>query len=365
MKNLQSPVLPDFPDSLLIGDRQVGRGAPCYIIAEAGSNHDRQLEKALRLVDIAAYAGCDAVKFQTFVGDDIAAGPATSHTRLAPEFQKWGNELQQLYKACALPVEFHKPIAERARERGISFFSSPFSEWAVDLLCEIGVPALKIASFEIVHLPLIQHAAATGLPLVISTGLAGLGDIERALEAADKGGCRSLCLLHCGSNYPLNAASANLAAMETLRRSFGVAVGYSDHTLGLTIPIAAAAVGAEILEKHFTYDREGPGPDHSFALEPAELAEMVSQVRAAQSAIGSARKRRMPEEEDNARRGRRSLFAARDLKAGERLSADAVKIVRPGVGLEPFLLEILLDRRLARAVQADHPLTWNDFVASE
>jgi sialic acid synthase SpsE len=365
MSSLQSPVLPDFPPSLDIGGRQIGCGAGCYIIAEAGSNHDRELEKALRLVDIAADAKCDAVKFQTFQGEDIAAGAATPYTRLAPEFQKWGTELQQLYKACALPVEFHKPIAERARERGIAFFSSAFSEWAVDFLCELGVPALKIASFEIVHLPLIEHAARTGLPLVISSGLAGLGDIERAFEAADKGGGKAISLLHCGSNYPLSAASANLAAMETLRYAFGVPVGYSDHTLGLTVPIAAAAVGAELLEKHFTFARDGAGPDHSFALEPDELADMVSRVRAAQLAIGTARKRRMPEEEDNARRGRRSMFAARDIEAGERLSPDAVKIVRPGVGLEPLLLEVLLDRPLARKVLADHPLRWDDFLSAK
>jgi sialic acid synthase SpsE len=225
----------------------------------------------------------------------------------------------------------------------------------------MGVPAIKIASFEIVHLPLIQHAAATGLPLIISTGLAGLGDIERALEAAAKGNCRSLALLHCGSNYPLDSSSANLRAMETLRRAFGVPVGYSDHTRGIAVPTAAAALGAELVEKHFTADRGGDGPDHSFALEPSELASMVSQIHDAQRAIGSSRKQRMPEEED-ALRGRRSLIAARDLKAGEVLYAGAVKIVRPGIGLEPVLLDLLLDRPLCRAVSAEQPLSWDDFL---
>jgi sialic acid synthase SpsE len=365
MTNLHSPILPIFPERISIGGRCVGVNEPCYIIAEAGSNHDRNLRQALDLVDAAANAGCNAVKFQTFEGPDIAAGPGTEFTKLPPEYAKWGAELIDFYRACALPTEFHRPIAERASERSIHFFSSPFSEKAVDLLFKLNVPALKIASFEIVHLPLIRHAAETGLPLIVSTGLAGLGDIERAMEAAEKGNCKGLALLHCGSNYPLTVQGANLAAIGTLRQAFGVPVGYSDHTEGIAVPTAAAALGASLLEKHFTTDRTGRGPDHSFALEPAELAQMVQHMRDAQSAVGSARKRRMPEEEPHARRGRRSLIAARAIKAGERLTADSVKVVRPGVGLEPMLLEVLLGRPLVRDVLLDHPLSWDDFLLAK
>jgi sialic acid synthase SpsE len=249
-----------------------------------------------------------------------------------------------------------------AAEKKIHFFSSPFSEKAVDLLAATGVPALKIASFELVHLPLIRHAAQTGLPLILSTGLAGLGDIERALEAADKGGCRSLALLHCGSSYPLAVTGANLAAMDTLRRAFGVPIGYSDHTEGITVPIAAAALGAALIEKHFTTNPTGRSPDHSFALNPDQLSQMAMGIRDAQSSIGMSRKRRTPEEEPHAHRGRRSLIAARNLKAGERLSADSVKVVRPGAGLEPMLLDILIDRPLTRDVAENHPLRWDDFL---
>jgi sialic acid synthase SpsE len=359
--SLHSTAVPEFSRLFAIGGRQVGAGAACFVIAEAGSNHDRKLDQALALVDAAANAGCDAVKFQTFVGPDIAAGPGTLYTRVQPSFTKWGSELQDFYRACSLPREFHEPIAERARQRGIIFCSTAFSEWAVDLLCKIGVPALKIASFELGHLPLIRHAAATGLPLIVSTGLASLGDVERALDAAHKGNCKALALLHCGSNYPLSAPGANLAAMKTLRRAFRVPVGYSDHTLGLAVPTAAAALGAELLEKHFTIGRSGEGPDHSFALEPQELSTMLRHVREAQSAVGSSAKRAASEEADHSR-GKRSLFAARDLVRGERLRADAVKIVRPGAGLEPFLLDIVLDRPLIRSVAADHPLTWDDFL---
>jgi sialic acid synthase SpsE len=365
MTSLHSPILPIFPEKIAIAARRVGADEPCYIIAEAGSNHDRNLKQALDLVDAAADAGCDAVKFQTFEGPDIAAGPGTEFTKLPAEYAKWGAELVEFYTACALPTEFHRPIAERAAERNIHFFSSPFSEKAVDLLFKLNVPALKIASFEIVHLHLIRYAAETGLPLIISTGLAGLGDIERAMEAAEKGNCKSLALLHCGSNYPLTIAGANLAAMDTLRLAFGVPVGYSDHTKGIAVPTAASALGASLLEKHFTIDRCGQGPDHSFALEPSELAQMVQHMRDAQSAVGSARKRRMPEEEAHARRGRRSLIAARTIRAGERLAADSVKVVRPGAGLEPMLLELLLGRPLTRDVLLDHPLSWDDFLLAK
>jgi sialic acid synthase SpsE len=362
MNSLHSPLLPDFPDQIEIEGCMIGGDEPCYVIAEAGSNHDRDLGKALALVDIAAEAGCNAVKFQTFQGPDIAAGPGMPDTRLPEEYSKWGAELQEFYRNCALPEEHYSALMERARERKITFFSSAFSERAVDFLQELGVPAIKIASFEIVHLPLIRHAAATGLPLVISTGLAGLGDIERALEAADKGNCRSLALLHCGSNYPLDASSANLNAMETMWRAFGVPIGYSDHTRGLAVPTAAAALGAALIEKHFTADRAGSGPDHSFALEPPELKSMVEQIRDARLATGTSRKRRMPEEESHARRGRRSLIAARDIEIGERLVTGAVKVVRPGVGMEPLLLDAVLNRPVVRAIKADQPLSWDDFL---
>ena len=363
MTLLHSPVLPDFNRHFSVGNRKIGDGEPCYTIAEAGSNHDRDLKKALALVDAAAAAGCDAVKFQTFTGEDIAAGPGTKFTKLPAEFHRWGTELQELYRTCSLPKEYHKPIADRAREKGITFFSSPFSEWAVDFLVDIGVPAIKIASFELVHLPLIRHAASTGLPLIISTGLGGLGDIERALQAASQGGAKNVALLHCGSNYPLSISGANLSAMDTIRKAFQVPVGYSDHTLGLAVPTAAATLGASLIEKHFTLDRRGDGPDHPFAIEPGELRAMVSQIKEAQAAIGSSRKRRMPEEELNARRGRRSLVAARDIRQGEYFSLEMVKIVRPGEGLEPFLLDVLLGAPIVRNISVESPLTWNDFLA--
>lgn len=364
MKSFHSPVVGDLPDVITLGDKQVGDGHRCYVIAEAGSNHDCSLDKAFALVDVVADADCDAIKFQTFSGDDIASAYESEETQLPEPFRRWGNNLRQLYEKCALPDHFHEPIAQRAKERGIHFFSSPFSEKAVDRLAGLGVPALKIASFELVHTPLIRYAAGTHIPLIISTGMAGLGDIERALDAAIQGGAKQVALLHCGSNYPLGAAGANLAAIKTLRDAFGVPVGYSDHTLGISVPIAAAALGAQLLEKHITLDRRSDGPDHSFAIEPQELKTMVEGMRSAAIAVGTPRKRRQPEEEPHSRRGRRSIFAARDLKAGDRILPEHIKIVRPGTGIEPFALELILGRRIVRDVKADAPISWDDILAS-
>jgi sialic acid synthase SpsE len=351
-----------LPQSIEIGGRRVGPGHPIYIIAEAGSNHDQNLEKALALVDAAAEAGCDAVKFQTFNAEEIASEWQSPQTALPKEFGRWWKNLKELYRSCALPDNFHEPLWRRAKERGIAIFSSPFSETAVERLARLGVPALKIASFELVHLPLIRQAARTGVPLILSTGMADLGDIERALSAAVQAGAQQVALLHCGSNYPLEPSSVHLAAMDMLRQAFGVPVGYSDHTLDIAVPIAVAARGGNLLEKHFTLSRKGSGPDHSFAVEPGELSIMVKHMRTAQAAIGESYKRRQPEEAAHAIRGRRSVFAATDLAVGDLLTAEKIKILRPGVGLEPSALELVLGRRIRRAVKAGAPIAWDDLL---
>ncbi|MBF0603463.1 MAG: N-acetylneuraminate synthase family protein [Nitrospirae bacterium] len=359
---MSSPALVDWPSSIIVGGHVIGPGRSCFIIAEAGSNHGKDIKTALALVDVAADAGCDAVKFQTFSGEDLAANFENAATRLPAEFRVWGSTLQELYKNCSMPDEFHDALAEHAKKRGILFLSSPFSENAVDRLVALGVAALKIASFELGHLPLIRHAASTGLPLILSTGMSGLGDIEQALNAAAQGGAKEVALLHCGSNYPMGPAGANLASMETMRRAFGTPVGFSDHTLGVAVPIAAATLGANILEKHFTLDRKSDGPDHSFALEPDELKAMVAQMRTAEVSVGGSRKRRQLEEEEHARRGRRSLFYARSMKPGERVTAGDFKILRPGIGLEPAFLELLVNKRVQRLVEAENPVVWEDFL---
>ncbi len=363
MNDYHSPVLPELNGEMAIGGAAIGPGNPCYVIAEAGSNHNGDLDTALGLIDAAADAAADAIKFQTFRGPDIASAYVDNDVRLPESLRRWGDNLEAFYASFALPDEFHEALAGHAKKRGITFLSSPFSETAVDRLAELNVPALKIASFELVHLPLIRHAAATGLPLILSTGMAGLGDIERALDAVVKGGGKRVSLLHCGSSYPLDESGANLAVMETLHRAFNVPVGFSDHTRGLGVPVAVAALGGNILEKHITLSRKGDGPDHSFAIEPDELKTMVGLIREAEAGIGSSCKRRLTEEEEHAKRGRRSLFSTRALLAGHRLTADDVKVVRPGIGIEPMFLDLLIGRRTVRAVDGDHPLSWDDFLA--
>lgn len=351
-----------LPSQFDIAGTTVGAGVHVYIIAEAGSNHDRELSKALKLVDVAAEAGCDAVKFQTFSGPDIASAHVSPGAELPAEYRQYGKNLQEFYANVALPVDFHAPIAERAAERGIAFLSSPFSEAAVDLLVEMGVPALKIASFEVVHLPLIRYAAESGLPLIISTGTARLADVEHALDAALEGSATGVALMHCGSSYPLPVDQANLRAMDTLVRAFGVPTGYSDHTTGTAVSVAAAARGAAVIEKHITLDRRAEGPDHPFALEPSDLRVLVRGVREASASVGSGFKAPTAAERDHALRGRRSIHAARDLAQGLPISADALKIVRPSSGLAPHLLGTIVGRSPVRMVPADHPVTWDDLL---
>jgi sialic acid synthase SpsE len=341
-----------FPAEFAVGERVIGPGRPTYVIAEAGSNHNRDLDVARRLVDVAAEAGADAVKFQTYSGSRIYSRHATSRTLV-------GKTPAELLEEIALPREWQPLLAEHARERGVDFFSSPFDHEAVAELAELGVPLLKIASGEIVDLPLIRAAAATGIPLIVSTGMATLGEIETALEAAAE--APAVGLMQCASVYPAPAERMNLRAMETLRTAFGVPAGLSDHTLGIAVPIAAAALGAAFVEKHFTLDRTMGGPDHSFAVEPGELAAMVSGIREAQAALGDGRKEGPgPEElEENYVLARRSLILTRDLPAGTVLEADMLTVKRPGSGIPPKDLERVLGRALRADVEADDVLTWD------
>jgi sialic acid synthase SpsE len=345
-----------LPSQFDIGGRPIGADAPAYVIAEAGSNHNRDLDIARRLIDVAADAGADAVKFQTYTGSRIYSRTARSAflERIS------GKTPTDLLDDISLPREWQAELDRHARERGIDFFSSPFDNDAVDELAALRVPLLKIASGEIVDLPLIRHAAATGIPLIISTGMATLAEIEDALRAAEQAGAPAVALMQCASVYPAPVERINLRAMETLRAAFGVPAGLSDHSMGIAVPIAAAALGAAMIEKHITLDRTMTGPDHSFAIEPDELAAMVQGIRDAEAARGDGRKDGPgPEElEENYTLARRSLIATRDLPAGTVLEADMVTVKRPGFGIRPKHLELVLGRTLRADVEADDVLTW-------
>jgi N,N'-diacetyllegionaminate synthase len=344
-----------FRTSFEIGGKQVGGGAPCYVVAEAGANHNRDLDVARELIDAAADAGCDAVKFQTYSGASI-------YSSKTPQFEylKDDRTPQELLEAISLPRDWQPLLAEHARARGIVFFSAPFDYEAVDQLAELGVPAIKIASFEIVDLPLIRRAAATGIPLILSTGMAVYGEIEDALGAAADEGNDCVALLRCASVYPSPAEIMNLRAMGTMRRAFGVPVGLSDHTTGISVAAGGAALGMELLEKHFTLSRDMEGPDHPFALEPGELKAMVAAVREVEAALGNGRLEGPSEAEAKEMYplARRSIVAVRDIPEGTEITREMLTTKRPGYGIRPKHIELMVGRTARVDIEADDVLTW-------
>jgi len=341
---------------IIIGGRAVGPGEPCFIVAEAGSNHDRDLGRAKELIDIAADSGADAVKFQTFTALKIAA--QTKHP-IAQIAVGGATTLFELYRSVEMPIEWLPDLAAHAVKRGIMFLSTPFDREAADVLDRLGMPAIKIASFEMIDLMLLRHVARKGKPVILSTGMGSLGEIEEALEALRAEGLEEIALLHCAINYPAKFESVNLAAMSTMARAFGLPVGYSDHTPGITVPIAAVARGAAIIEKHFTISRTLPGPDHAFALEPGELKAMVQGIRETEQSIGSPVKGPAPDELIHRERGRRSIFAAVTIPEGTVIREEMLAVLRPGIGLAPKLLGAVVGRRAPKAIEAHTPITWD------
>jgi N,N'-diacetyllegionaminate synthase len=344
-----------FRRSFAIGARQVGPNEPAYVIAEAGANHNRDLGVAKELIDVAADAGADAVKFQTYTGSGL-------YSAKTPRFEYLREERspRDLLDEIALPREWQPVLAEYAHSRGIVFFSTPFDADAVEALAAIGVPAMKISSFEIVDLPLIRHAASVGVPVIISTGMATYGEIEDALSAVEEAGNRDVALLRCASVYPSTPDIMNLRAMETLRGAFGVPVGLSDHTTGISVPTAAAALGAELIEKHFTLSRDMLGPDHPFALEPDELRAMIAAVRDVEAALGNGRLEGPSEAEavEMYRLARRSVVAAIDIPASTTITREMLTTKRPGHGVKPKYLDLLVGRVARVDIEADDVITW-------
>lgn len=346
-----------------IGGRPVGPGHPCYVIAEAGSNHNRDLDTAYRLIDAAAEAGADAVKFQTYTAEGLYSRQTPDMRYLKEQGLVGEREsVYELIKRVEIPWEWHADLARHAADAGIAFFSTPFEEAAVDLLQELDVPAYKIASYEVNHLPLIERAARTGKPLLISTGMASLGDIERALDTANGAGAGDLLLMHCAINYPPRFEDLNLRAITTLSDAFRIPIGWSDHTMGHTADVVAVALGACAVEKHFTLSRNQPGPDHPFALEPHELRDMVQAIRETEAALGSSVKRVTEAESEMFRLGRRSLVAARDIPAGGELRREDIAVKRPGFGIPVHQLDEVVGRHASRDIEHDHVLTWDDLV---
>lgn len=339
-----------------IADRAIGPASPPYVIAELSANHNGDLTRAFSIMEAAHAAGADAVKLQTYTPDTMTIDCDR------PEFHvtggPWaGNTLYGLYERAATPWEWHPALFAKGRELGLTVFSTPFDETAVDLLEDLGAPAYKIASFEAVHLPLIACAARTGKPMIISTGMADERDIADAVEAARAGGCEQLMLLHCVSGYPTAPEEANLLTIGDMRRRFGVEVGLSDHTLGTAVATAAVALGATAIEKHVTLRRADGGPDSGFSLEPDELAKLVTDTRDAWAAVGGVRYT-PTESERSSLVYRRSIFAVADIGEGEFLTEHNVRIIRPGHGLPPKHLPAILGRRAARGIARGTPIGW-------
>ncbi|MBI4354992.1 MAG: N-acetylneuraminate synthase family protein [Candidatus Omnitrophica bacterium] len=345
---------------LTIGKRPIGPGQPCFIIAEAGSNHNGQLDTALALIDSAAECGADAVKFQTFNVDQLVAPTRHPIARLSDQFGQFGQTVYDMFQKVQMPLEWLPQLYERATSRGLIFLSTPFDEASVDHLEQLGVPGFKVASYEIVHLPLLRYIASKQKPILLSTGMADLGEIEEALKVIHAEGNDQVALLHCAIGYPAAPEHVHLAAMETLRQAFGLPVGFSDHTLGIAVPLAAVARGASVIEKHFTLDARAQGPDHSFAAEPEILAQMIQGIREVERAIGSPEKRCQPSEELHYHRGRRAIFAAVDIPEGMLIAPEMLAILRPGVGLKPKFFDVLVGRRAKRAIRAFDPVSWDD-----
>ena len=342
-----------------IAGRPIGPDHSPYVIAEVSANHNGKLETAMRIIEEAKKAGADAAKLQTYTPDTITLNCDSEDFKIRGGL--WdGRTLYELYEEAHMPWEWHKPLFEHARKVGITLFSSPFDNSAIDLLEDLNAPAYKIASFEAVDLPLIKYAASTGKPMIISTGMADAEEIQEAIDAARQGGCKELAILHCVSGYPAPAQDYNLRTIPDMIQRFGLVTGLSDHTLDNTIAITSVAMGASIIEKHFTLDRNGGGPDDSFSLEPAELAALCFGAKTAWQALGQVDYGRKSSEQGNVK-FRRSLYFTRSLVKGAKLGPADIRSVRPGFGLPPKYRDQIMGRKLDHDVEAATPVRPGDF----
>ena len=336
-----------------INNRPIGSNYPPYIIAELSANHNGSLDTALKIVEQAKLCGADAIKLQTYQADTITLDSRNEEFMIRGGL--WdGQSLYELYEKAHMPWEWHKPLFDYAHQLGITIFSSPFDYTAVDLLEDLNAPAYKIASFEAVDLPLIKYVASTGKPMIISTGMADKDEISEAIQAAYDGGCKELAVLHCVSGYPAPAEDYNLRTIQDMMQSFNIPVGLSDHTLDNTTAIASIILGACVIEKHFTLNRNGGGPDDSFSLEPADLQHLCQRTKTAWQALGKVDYGRKSSEQGNAQ-FRRSLYFVKDMKAGDVIDESCIRSVRPGFGLAPKYYDELMGKTVKYNIIANSP----------
>jgi pseudaminic acid synthase len=342
-----------------IAGRPIGSSHRPYLIAEMSGNHNQSLERALALVDAAAEAGADAIKLQTYTADTMTLDVEAPGFVIEDPKSLWaGRRLHELYREAHTPWDWHRPILERAAARGLHAFSTPFDDTAVDFLVSLDVPAFKIASFENTDLPLIRKVAATGKPMIVSTGMASVAEIDEAVRTARAAGCEQIVLLKCTSTYPATPENSNLRTIANMRDAFGCEVGLSDHTMGCGVSVAAVAFGACLIEKHFTLRRADGGVDSAFSLEPEEFRQLRTETERAWQGLGGVVYGGTADEQ-RSKQFRRSLYIARDMLAGEVLDARNLRIVRPGFGLPPRHYEQLLGKRIGRDAPAGTPLQWD------
>jgi N-acetylneuraminate synthase len=341
---------------ITIDGKKVGPAHKPYIIAELSANHNGSIDKALESIEVAASCGVDAIKIQSYSPDTMTIDCDKSDFKIKGGL--WdGYQLYDLYKWAQTPFEWHQQIFDKAKEVGITLFSTPFDESAVDLLESLNTPAYKIASFELTDLPLIKYVAKTGKPMIMSTGMADLSEIEEAIKTAKDNGCKDLVVLHCISAYPAPAEQSNLATIQDLSARFNVISGLSDHTLGTAVSVTSVALGASLIEKHFTLNRAEEGPDSTFSLEPEELKKLVEETTVAHKAIGKAGYERKPVEADNIK-FRRSLYFVKDLKPGDIITDDDIKRIRPGFGLAPKYYQDVIGKKVITNIKRGTAVSW-------
>ncbi|MCY8915499.1 pseudaminic acid synthase [Bacillus atrophaeus] len=342
-----------------IDGRSIGPHHPPFIIAEMSGNHNQSLERAFKIIEAAAKAGAHALKIQTYTADTMTLNMNTKDFTIEDNNSLWsGSTLYTLYQQAYTPWEWHKPIFDKCRELGMIPLSTPFDESAVDFLEDLGVPIYKIASFENTDIPLIKKVAATGKPIIISTGMATVAEIDETIRAAKEAGCKELILLKCTSTYPASPENTNISTIPHMKELFNCQVGLSDHTMGTGVAVASVALGATVIEKHFTLSRADGGVDSAFSLEPHELKELVIETERAWQALGQITYGPTDKEKASLK-FRRSIYVKKDIKAGEIFTKENIKVVRPGYGLEPKYFDLIIGRTAKKHISAGTPLGWD------
>jgi N-acetylneuraminate synthase len=346
-------------DNMKINGREIGRNVPPYVVAELSANHNGNIERAFEIIKSARDSGADAIKIQTYTADTMTLDCDSKDFIIDDGLWK-GRTLYELYKWAETPYEWHKEIFDYANKIGITCFSTPFDETAVDLLEDLNTPAYKVASFEIIDIPLLRYIATTRKPIIISTGMANLEEITEAVEVVKECGCTDIALLHCISSYPAPLEQSNLKVIEDLRKKFNLTVGLSDHTMGIIASVTSVALGASIIEKHFTLDRTDKGPDSDFSIEPNELSDLCKLSKDAWKALGKADYRIKDAELDNIKY-RRSIYVVKGMSPGDVITRENIRRVRPGYGIMPKHFDSVIGKSVNRKIQKGQPLKW-DFI---